>query len=84
MKKNPRTIPKTQADVDKAFNRGVNAGVRNASAIFLTVLCDKFNGGDYIREVWAEIQKLAEEVAERRVSVTDLEKVLDDEYDIKC
>lgn len=84
MKKNPRTIPKTQADVDKAFNRGVNAGVRNASAIFLTVLCDKFNGGDYIREVWAEIQKLAEEVAERRVSVTDLERVLDDEYDIKC
>ena len=84
MKKNPRTIPKTQADVDKAFNRGVNAGVRNASAIFLTVLCDKFNGGEYIREVWAEIQKLAEEVAERRVSVTDLEKVLDDEYDIKC
>lgn len=84
MKKNPRSIPKTQADVDKAFNRGVNAGVRNASAIFLTVLCDKFNGGDYIREVWAEIQKLAEEVAERRVSVTDLEKVLDDEYDIKC
>lgn len=84
MKKNPRTIPKTQADVDKAFDRGVTAGVRNASAIFLTVLCDKFNGGEYIREVWAEIQKLAEEVAERRVSVTDLEKVLDDEYDIKC
>jgi len=84
MKKNPRTIPKTQADVDKAFDRGVTAGVRNASAIFLTVLCDKFNGGEYIREVWAEIQKLAEEVAERRVSVTDLERVLDDEYDIKC
>ncbi len=84
MKKNPRTIPKTQADVDKAFSRGVNAGVRNASAIFLTVLCDKFDGGDYIREVWTEIQKLAEEVAERRVSVTDLERVLDDEYGIKC
>ena len=84
MKKNPRTIPKTQADVDKAFDRGVKAGVRNASAIFLTVLCDKFNGGDHIGAVWAEIQKLAEEVAERRVSVTDLEKVLDDEYDIKC
>lgn len=84
MKKNPRSIPKTQADVDKAFARGVNAGVRNASAIFLTVLCDKFNGGDHIREVWTEIQKLAEEVAERRVSVTDLERVLFDEYEIKC
>ena len=41
MKRNPRTIPKTQADVDKAFDRGVTAGVRKASAIFLTVLCDK-------------------------------------------
>lgn len=84
MKKNPRSIPKTQADVDKAFDRGVNAGVRNASAIFLTVLCDKFNGGDYIREVWTEITKLSEEVAERRVSVPDLEKVLLDEYGINC
>lgn len=84
MKKNPRTIPKTQADVDKAFDRGVSAGVRNASAIFLTVLCDKFNGRDHIREVWAEIQKLAEEVAERRVSVTDLERTLYEEYSIVC
>lgn len=84
MKKNPRTIPRTQADVDKAFDRGVTAGVRNASAIFLTVLCDKFNGRDHIREVWAEIQKLSEEVSERRVSVPDLVKVLSDEYDIVC
>lgn len=84
MKKNPRTIPKTQADVDKAFDRGVSAGVRNASAIFLTVLCDKFNGQDHIRDVWAEIQKLAEEVAERRVSVTDLERTLYEEYSIVC
>ena len=84
MKRNPRTIPKTQADVDKAFDRGVTAGVRKASAIFLTVLCDKFNGGDYIREVWDEITKLAEEVGERRVSVTDLERVLFDEYNIIC
>lgn len=84
MKRNPRTIPKTQADVDKAFDRGVTAGVRKASAIFLTVLCDKFNGGDYIREVWTEITKLAEEVGERRVSVTDLERTLYEEYSIVC
>lgn len=84
MKKNPRSIPKTQADVDKAFDRGVTAGVRKASAIFLTVLCDKFNGGDYIRDVWDEITKLAEEVGERRVSVTDLERTLYEEYSIVC
>ena len=58
--------------------------MRKASAIFLTVLCDKFNGGDYIREVWDEITKLAEEVGERRVSVTDLERTLYEEYSIIC
>ena len=72
MKKNPRSIPKTQADVDKAFDRGVTAGVRNASAIFLTVLCDKFGGADYVPDIWREVSKLSEEIKEKRVSVPDL------------
>lgn len=81
---NPRNIPATQEDVDRAWMRGVHDGVRNSSAIFLTVLCDKFNGGAYIKDVWAAIEKLSTEVAEHRVSVKDLEKVLDDEYGIIC
>ena len=82
MKKNPRTIPATQADVKRAWEKGVLDGVGNASAIFLTVLVDKFGGADHIKDVWLEINKLSEEVKERRVSVADLRRVLSEEYNI--
>lgn len=82
-KTNPHKIPRTQADVDKAFDRGVLIGCSNAAAMFLTVICDKFNGADYIPDIWREINKLAEEVAERRVSVSDLRATLREEYGIE-
>lgn len=82
MKKNPRTRPATQADVKKAWEKGVLDGVGNASAIFLMVLVDKFGGADHIKDVWLEINKLSEEVKERRVSVADLRRVLSEEYNI--
>lgn len=82
-KKNPNKIPKTQADCDRAWAEGVLAGVGNASAIFLTVLVDKFNGADHVMDVWNEITKLSEEVRERRVSVSDLRCVLREEYGIE-
>ena len=82
MKKNPRTRPATQADVKRAWEKGVLDGVGNASAIFLTVLVDKFGGADHVKDVWFEINKLSEEVKERRVSVADLRRVLSEEYNI--
>lgn len=82
-KVNPKKIPATQADVDRAWKKGVLDGVGNASAIFLTVMVDKFNGADYVRDVWLEINKLSEEIAERRVSVADLRRVLLDEYGVQ-
>lgn len=75
-KVNPRKRPATQADVDKAWNDGVMVGVSNSSVIFLTVLMDKFNAGDYLIDVWDCINKLSEEVKERRVSIPDLRRVL--------
>lgn len=80
---NPRRTPATRADVKKAWERGVLDGVSNASAIFLTVLVDKFGGADYIRDVWLEINKLSAEVAEKRVSVPDLRRVLLEEYNVE-
>jgi len=58
-------------------------GVSNATAIFMTVLVDKFNGAAYVRDVWGEINKLSEEVAEKRVSCADLRRVLLEEYGIE-
>ena len=83
MKTNPRKRPASQADVNRAWEQGVNDGVTNATTIILTVLVDKFNGADYIRDVWREVQKLSEEVGERRVSVTDLRRTLLEEYEIE-
>lgn len=81
-KTNPRRRPATQADVDRAWDRGLIAGVNNAVVIFLTVLVDKFNGADHIADVWQEINKLSEEIKEGRVSIADLRTVLREEYGI--
>lgn len=82
MKTNPRKIPRTQADCDRAWQKGVVDGVSNACAIFLTVLLDKFDGADHIYDVWQEINKLSEEVREKRVSVPDLRRTLAEEYGV--
>jgi hypothetical protein len=83
MRTNPRKRPATQADVNRARAEAVNEAVRMASAIILTVLCDKFNGADHIGDVWTEVCKLSEEIKERRVSVSDLITVLTEEYGIE-
>ncbi len=82
MKTNPRKRPASQADVRRAEAKAVNDAVRMTSAIFLTVLCDKFGGADYIPDVWREVSKLSEEIKEKRVSVPDLIRMLDTEYNI--
>ena len=81
-KKNPRNIPKTQADVDRAREQGIADGVSCACAIMLTVLADKFDGADYIPSIWGAVNKLSEEVKERRVSIADLRRVLLEEYGV--
>lgn len=58
-------------------------GVSHACVIFLTVLLDKYIGGDRIKAVWEDINKLSEEVKEKRVSVSDLRRTLLDEYDVE-
>lgn len=82
-KQNPRNRPATAADVRRARERGVLDGVNCASAIFLTVLADKFGGEDIIPDVWNEIVKLSEEVKERRVSLADLRRTLREEYGVE-
>lgn len=83
MKKvNPKKIPRTQADVDRAWDDGVMEGVHNATAMFMNVLLDKFNGAEYIVSLWKEMTKLSEEVKERRVKIPDIVRMLKEEYDI--
>lgn len=84
MKKvNPRKRPCTEADVKRAKSEAANDAVRLTAAIILTVLVDKFNGADYVPEIWEAVNKLAEEVKEGRVNVSDLACVLREEYQIE-
>lgn len=81
-KTNPRRRPASGEDVTRAWKKGVLDGCSNASAIFLTVLVDKFGGEDQVQDVWKEIVKLSEEVKERRVPVADLRTTLREEYGV--
>lgn len=84
MKKiNPRRRPATAADVNRAKNKAIEDAVHAASAIFLTVLVDKFNAAEYVPDIWSAVNKLSEEIAEGRVSIADLTYVLRTEYDIE-
>lgn len=82
-KTNPRRRPASAATVRKAWDDGVHEGVRNASAIFLTVLVDKYGMAGKIINVWEDICKLSEEITEGRVTFADLRHVLKEEYRIE-
>lgn len=79
-KPNPRRIPRTQADVDRAYTDGVKDGSHIASVIMMSALLDKFGLEDRIPEVWAAFEKLSLAVMERRATVADLRTVLREEY----
>lgn len=83
-KTNPRHIPRTQADCEREYLRGLGDGVHLSRVIMLSVLLDKYGARDYIVDIWHDVEKLSIECKERRVSVYDLERVLLDEYDIDC
>lgn len=79
---NPRRRPVTMADVAKAKQDAFAEAVHYAMAIMLTVLVDKFNGRDYIADVWREVNDLSDSVTKGYVSVPDLIRTLRDEYSV--
>lgn len=82
-KPNPRNKPAKMADVNRERRAGHLHGVVCTAALFLTVLLDKYNGREYIAEVWRNVEKYAEEMSEGRIKLDDLLGVLREEYDIQ-
>ena len=80
---NPKRRPATQADVDRAYAKGTKDGCNLAMAIFLTVIVDKFNGQEWVPDIWKECAKLSQEIKEHRVNLFDLVNVLEEEYGIE-
>lgn len=82
-KVNPRKIPVSMADVERAKKNASDDAVHLALAIFLTVLKDDFGfDNEQVKLARSRVDKLSEEVAERRVSIADLLTVLREEYHI--
>ena len=82
-KTNPRRRPVSEADLNRAKATASDQAVKLAIAIFLTVLKDRFDfDNDQICEAWEAMNKLSEEIKEKRISAWDLVNVLEEEYGI--
>lgn len=72
------------ADVKRAKAEALSEAVTSATAIVFTALLDKHGwSAEMLQELWAEVNKLSDEIAEGRVNVPDLLRVLREEYSIE-
>lgn len=79
-KVNPRRRPATQADVQRAKQKGQEDAIKLAWSILFTVLRDK-EGYDLegLQRVWKEVDDLSDSIAKGYCTVTDLQDVLKQE-----
>lgn len=78
---NPRKIPRTQADVEKAYKRGMNDGLQGALTIMLYTLKDKFGSDDAdLKEFADAFNYTVDGINKGYVSEKDLQSVIRDEY----
>nr|DAH74357.1 MAG TPA: Beta-amylase [Caudoviricetes sp.] len=82
-KVNPRRVPRTQKDVDAAFDRGVTEGLNLGVELMLYVLIDKHAAPmDDVQQLAAELNHAAECVAEGYITWSDIRQMLK-EYDVE-
>lgn len=74
---NPRRVPATAADVNKAKKQATEYAIAQAWSIFFTVLRDKegYEIEDLAR-VWREIEDLSDSVSKGYCTIADLRNVL--------
>lgn len=82
-KTNPARIPKTQADVDRAYQQGLLAGCQTTAAIFLLTLLDKEHADkEILQRVWREVCDLSDDVTRGAVKLHEVKDTLKKEYEI--
>lgn len=74
---NPRRIPVSKADIDKAKNKAADEAIERAWSIFFTVLRDK-EGYDLegLQRVWNHVINLSDSVVKGYASIADLKHIL--------
>lgn len=74
---NPRRIPRTQADVDKARSDGITEGLNRGIDLLLYVVIDKHDAPmEDIQQLAAELNHAAECVAEGYITWADIRQML--------
>ena len=82
-KVNPRRVPRTQEDVDAAFDRGVAEGLHRGIELMLYVLIDKHAAPmDDVQQLATELNHAAECVAEGYVTWAGVRRMLK-EYNVE-
>lgn len=80
-KTNPRRIPRTQADVDRAHERGRDEGINGALTLMLYTLMDKFGADDaQLREFADAFCYTIDSINRGYITDADLRKVVKEEY----
>lgn len=80
-RKSPRSIPRTQQDVDRAYEKGLIDGTKSALTILLYVLKDKFGADDeQIQAFSDEFNNVIDSIDKGYVTEADLATVVREEY----
>lgn len=80
-KVNPKRVPKSQADVNKAYDKGLTDGSICALTIMLYCLKDKFNADDEQLQAFADaFNYLVDSMAKGYITQADLKCVVKEEY----
>lgn len=83
-KTNQKRIPRTQADVDRAFMDGMNVGMEITIDLFMTVLLDKHNATQAEIDVLAvELESLCDSIDKGYINYVDLRNTLREDYHFK-
>ena len=76
-KVNPKRIPVSQADINKAKNKATDEAIEKTWSMFFTVLRDK-EGYDLegLQRVWNHVMDLSDSIVKGYVTIQDLKHVL--------
>lgn len=79
MKTNPRSIPRSEADVRRARREGWVEGIRLNEALWLLTLFDKHPEVD-AAAVWFEVCEMTKSTDRRYMTAADVRNTLREEY----
>ena len=83
VKVNPKKIPRTQADVDRARQEGMDFGMEFCLNLVLYVLKDKHDAPtEDIMQLRDEFMYVIDSVARKYLSYSDIVKALKSDYDL--